>query len=89
MFFSDYKEHPVTHITPTLLWEYDLSNFDYDDMLNTVVQRVIERGWLNDYYAVLNRYGEDGVIAALKELRYFNDIDMNFLSIVFNIPLAS
>jgi len=72
MFFSDYKDHPVTDINPALLWEYNLSNFDYDNMRNVVVQRVIERGWLNDYYAILNRYGEDGVIEALKEAPYFN-----------------
>jgi len=88
MFFSDYKEHSVTDINPALLWEYDLSNFDYDNMRNVVVQRVIERGWLSDYYAILNRYGKDGVIEALKEVPYFNDMDMNFVSITFNIPLS-
>lgn len=52
MFFSDYKQHPITNINPTLLWEFDLANFDYQDMRNVVVQRVIERGRFNDYYAI-------------------------------------
>jgi len=87
MFFSDYKQHPITNINPTLLWEYDLANFDYQDMRNVVVQRVIERGWFNDYYAILNLYGEKGVIQAIKEPPYLNDMDMNFVSIIFDIPM--
>ncbi len=87
MFFSDYKQHPITNINPTLLWEYDLANLDYQDMRNVVVQRVIERGRFNDYYAILNLYGENGVIQAIKELPYLNEMDMNFVSIVFDIPV--
>lgn len=88
MFFSDYKDHSDSKLNPKLLWEYNLSNFDYQDMRNVVVQRVIERGHFNDFYAMLNLYGEDGVIEAIKVLPYLNDIDMNFVSVVFNIPLT-
>ena len=52
MFFSDYKDHSDAKLNPKLLWEYNLSNFDYQDMRNVVVQRVIERGHFNDFYAL-------------------------------------
>jgi hypothetical protein len=87
MYFSDYKQHPVTAVKSSLLWEYDLTNFDYQAMRRVVVQRVIERGWPNDFYAIFNLYGEDGVKQAIKELPYLNAIDMNFVSVVFDIPL--
>ena len=89
MFFSDYKkeENAKAVVNPVLLWEYDLSNFDYNQMRNIVVQRVIERGWPNDWYAILNRYGEEGVKEAIKTISYLNDKDMNFVSLVFQIPL--
>lgn len=61
MLFSDYKKHNFKEVNPKLLWEYDLSDFDYQDMRNIVVQRVIERGWPDDFYAILNLYGEEGV----------------------------
>ena len=44
-------------ISPSLLWEYDLSHFDWWKSRKIVVQRVIERGWLKDFYAAFNLYG--------------------------------
>ncbi len=87
MLYSDYKNHPIKEVNPTLLWEYDLQNFDYQDMKKLVIQRVIERGWPNDFYAILNLYGLDGVKEAIKEIKSLNRIDKNFVSVVFEIPL--
>lgn len=87
MLFSDYTKHNIKEVNPKLLWEYDLSDFDYQDMRNVVVQRVIERGWPNDFYAILNLYGEQGVKEAIKKIPTLNKVDTNFVSVVFNIPL--
>lgn len=87
MFFDGYEQHNVTEINPALLWEYDLSNFDYHAMRPIMVQRVVERGWPNDWYAVLNIYGLEGVKEAIRSLPYLNDKDMHFVSVTFDIPL--
>jgi len=63
--------------------EYDLSRFDYQQMRDIVVQRVVERGWHEDWYAALNLYGEGGMKEAIKALPYLNDKDMNFVSVIF------
>ena len=84
----DYKKHIEAKINPTLLWEYDLNRFDYHAMRNVVVQRVIERGWPEDWWAALNLYGEDGMSKAIREIAYLNDKDMNFVSNAFDIPLS-
>ena len=88
MYFDNYKQHSDAKINPSLLWEYNLSDFDYHQMRNVVVQRVVERGWHNDFYVALNTYGLDGMKAAIKEIPYLNDKDMNFVSVVFEIPLS-
>jgi hypothetical protein len=88
IYLEDYKEHPDAKISPTLLWEYDLTNFDFKQMRNVVVQRVIERGWPSDWWALLNLYGEKGVKDAIKVIPYLNDIDMNFVSVAFDIPFS-
>ena len=87
MYFSNYKEHANTIINPVLLWEFDVNHFDYQGMRNGVVQRVIERGWPNDWWVALNLYGEQGVRDAIKSLPYLNDKDMHFVSYIFQIPL--
>ena len=88
IYLSDYKKHPDAKINPALLWEYDLSDFDFQQMRNVVVQRVIERGWPDDWYAALKLYGEKGMKEAIKAIPYLNDKDMNFVSHVFKIPLS-
>ena len=87
MYFDAYKKHTEAVLNPALLWEYDLKKLDYKAMRNVIIQRVVERGWLNDWYASLHIYGEQEVIEAIKSIPYLNDKDMNFVSIIFQIPL--
>jgi len=89
MYFDNFKKFPNATLNPKLLWEYNLNDFDYNNMRDVVVQRVIERGWPNDWYFILNLYGVDGVKMAIKNLPYLNDKDMNFVSHQFGIPLTS
>ena len=44
-------------ISSSLLWEYDLTDFDWDKSKCIVVERVIERGRPEDYRGAINRYG--------------------------------
>ena len=84
-YFNDYKEHPDAKLDESLFWEYDLSQFDYQNMKSVVVQRVIERGWPQDWYAMMNTYGEE-VIRIIRLIPCLNDKDMNFVSSAFQIP---
>jgi hypothetical protein len=81
MYFDDYINFPTAKLDPRLLWEYNLEKVD--------LQRVVERGWPQDWYFILNQYGIDGVKSAIKELPYLNDKDMNFVSHQFDIPLTA
>ena len=87
MLFDDYKDSPESPLNPTLLWEYDTVNVDYFAMRNLIMQRVVERGWPKDWFAILNLYGEDGVKEAIKSLPSLNEKDLQFASTVFQIPL--
>jgi hypothetical protein len=89
MYFDDFKKFPQATLPPQLLWEYNLSDFDYKGMRNVVVQRVIERGWPRDWYFILNLYGIEKVKSAIIDLPYLNDKDMDFVSHQFDIPLNS
>ncbi len=71
-----------------LLWEFDLDDFDYQQGKPIVVERVIERGNMDDWLTIFNLYGYDGVREQIKTIAYLNDRDLNFVHIVFQIPLA-
>lgn len=85
MLFEDYKMHPNAQVRQSLLWEFDLDRFNWQTMRDIVVQRVLERGRMDDFYAILNMYGEEGVKAALKAIPYMSDKNMNFACVTFNL----
>ena len=88
MFFEDYKNHPEAKLDPALLWEFDLQKSDFKNphMRNEIVGKVAGRGRMEDWYFILNFYGEETVRETIKNLAYLNNKTMNFLSLVFDIP---
>ncbi len=87
MFFDGWeKESKGATLSPELLWEYRLDNFDWSVMQRLVVQRVIERGCMKDYYAIFKIYGGvDKVREIIKTIPSLSPIDMNFVCIVFHL----
>ena len=85
--FDDYNpktEHYT--ISPSLLWEYDLTHFDWQRSRKIVVQRVIERGWLRDYFAAFDLYdGIKGFREIIKDVPALSARDMNFVCTVFHL----
>ena len=87
MIFSDWKEKSKDiQISKSILWEYDLSDFAWYDMRTIVMQRVIERGWINDFYAAIRIYGGiSNVKEIIKDITSLSDKDMTFVCSVFDL----
>lgn len=85
--FDEYPKYAgKCQVSPTLLWEYDLSHFDWYKSRRLVVQRVIERGDLMDYYAAINMYGGmDNFREIIKEVSHLSKLDINFVCTVFQL----
>ena len=82
MLFDDWKDKDPLKVSPTLLWDYDLSTFDWEKGKVIVVQRIVERGWDNDFYAAIQLYGGlEAFIEIVKQVPYLNafQIDLNDL----------
>lgn len=87
MFFSDWENKSKdAKISKSLLWEYDLSHFDWYEMRTVVVQRVIERGWMKDFYAAIRLYGGlDNFREIIKTIPKLSALDIAFVCNVFNL----
>jgi hypothetical protein len=87
MFFDDWKEKSTgLKVSERLLWEYDMPRFDWDGMRTVVMQRVIERGSLNDLYAAIRLYGGIGNIREIiRDIPVLSEKDMNFVTSFFNL----
>lgn len=56
--FTTYpKEKGLHKVNPGLLWEYNVSIFDWQKSRRIVVERVISMGRLSDWYAAFDLYG--------------------------------
>lgn len=87
MFFNDWQEKGKgLEISRSLLWEYDLSDFNWYDMRTLVMQRVIERGWKNDFYAAISKYGGlENVREIIKKIPSLSPMDISFVCAVFKL----
>ncbi|MCA1758553.1 MAG: hypothetical protein LC658_02195 [Bacteroidales bacterium] len=85
MYFSDYHLHKEARLRKSLLWEYNTEKIDWLKMRNIIVQRVIERGRPDDFYAILNKYSLEGVRQAIRQIPSLNRKDVSFVSTIFGI----
>lgn len=85
MEIEDYKKHPDAKFSPNLFWEYDMEHFDWQKMAVMVAQRVVERGWPENFFAAINLYGLDGFVAAIKGIPYLNYRDINYICLKFHL----
>ena len=85
--FDEYPRHKGEYkISPSLLWEFDLSNFDWQKSRRIVVGRVVERGWPKDYFAAFDLYGGmEGFREIIKELPVLSPKDINFVCVAFGL----
>ena len=85
--FGDWEEKSKNaELSKSLLWEYDLENFDWYDMRTVVVQRVIERGWFSDFYAAIKLYGGlDSFKNIIKEIPILSPKNIAFVCSAFEL----
>jgi hypothetical protein len=87
MFFDNWEEKSVgLSVSKRLLWDCDISRVDWNAMRVLVVQRVIERGSLEDFYAAIRLYGGiENIKAIIREIPILSDRDMNFVIHIFHL----
>lgn len=84
---SKIDQNRHTKIRDHLLWDCNLETFDYNTGKSIVVERVVQRGNMDDWLTIFNLYGVDIVIEEIKKIPYLNAKDLNFVHKIFEIPL--
>ena len=68
--------------SPNLFWDADPADLDFSKHMKYVVQRVLERGTLDDMRHMFSMYGFDNVVATSKALRSLDPVSFS-LSLIF------
>ncbi len=69
------------NIRPHLLWEYDLETFNWKKSYKIVIERVIQRGTLEDWYEIMAFYSLDEVKETIAWSKQLDARDKNFATL--------
>lgn len=71
------KKRP--HIINTaLLWEYDLETFNYEKSYKIVIERVLERGNLEEWKEMVNLYSKEQILETIEWSAQLDKRDKDF-----------
>lgn len=71
----------------TLFWDTDYAKLDWEKNASYIVDRVMQRGTVEDFKTILAHYGRKRLREIIKNLRYMDKRPMYFASVYFQIPL--
>lgn len=72
-------------IRSTLLWDMDHASFDLQKGKQIIVERTIERGQMEDFYAAFDLYGFDQFRSILAKIKRINPYVAPFATIAFHL----
>lgn len=70
-----------------LFWDTSVENIDPIQNRNYIIERVLSRGSLEDFYYLIHLYTNDEIRTAIKNSKVLDKKTVNFCSHYFKIPL--
>ena len=68
----------IPKIPKTLLWEYNLDTFDFDKSYKIVIERVLQRGNLDDWKQIVAYYSNQQILETIDWSAQLEERDKNF-----------
>ena|ERR1700733_14515392 len=79
---ADLKEK----LSQWLFWDVNLSELDIEKHSGQIIEKVLTRGSINDWHLIREYYGLKRIAEESKKLRYLDELTLNFISRLLNIP---
>jgi hypothetical protein len=73
-------------LSGSLFWDVDFKDVDYDKYAQYIINRILLRGNLNDWFEIKNYYGLEKIKEEVVKMRYLDNRTLNFCSFYFDIP---
>ena len=71
-------------IPPYLLWEYDLTTFNYEKSYKIVIERVLQLGTLNDWKEMIAFYSTEKIAETIEWSAQLDQRDKDFSKLFLN-----
>ena len=77
----------VGDFSKNLFWDSNVSTLDFEKHRNSIIERVLTHGTLDDWFLIKKRYGKDAIKTAAMQLRYLDKRALAFCSAYFDEPI--
>jgi hypothetical protein len=74
------------NINPALFWDIEFSELDYEKNARQIIERVLSRGSMNDWFEIKSYYGIMRLKKEVVRIRSLDKVTLNFCSKYFNLP---
>lgn len=71
-----------------IFWDVNFSNLDYDKKANFIIERVFERGDVEDIRQCRRHYGDEKVSDALLNAKFLMEHTMHLASAIIDKPIT-
>jgi hypothetical protein len=72
-----------------IFWDVDFDKIDYDAKASFVIERVFDRGDVEDIRQCRRYYGDEKVVDALLKAKFLRKGTHHFISAIFDRPLEA
>ena len=80
------SKKPVELLSKHLFWDIDPNVLEWERSKKTIIERVIERGSLEEWVCIVKVYTLEGIVNTAKTFRTMSPIDLNFIATISNTP---
>lgn len=80
------SKKPVELLSKHLFWDIDPNLLEWERSKKTIIERVIERGSLEEWVCIVKIYTLEGIVNTAKTFRTMSPIDLNFIATISNTP---
>jgi len=94
IFFNYLPEHILSQkigkgsfpFSQYLFWDTAIEKIDIEKHKNYIIERILTRGMLSDFYFLLQLYTSEEITSAVKKSKVLDKKTVNFCSHYFKIP---
>jgi hypothetical protein len=79
----------LNSLSPHLFWDVKREELDADTHQLFIIQRALEYGFMEDWRATVDFYGNEVIAASVVKMRSLEKKSLHFVSAIFDIPLTA
>ena len=83
------NQKPVELLSKHLFWDIDSNLLEWERSKKTIIERVIERGSLEEWVCIVRVYTLEGIVNTAKTFRTMSPIDLNFIATISLVLIFS